>query len=263
MAAMSVTVPPALRYAGREAHIWRRLWHTSLSTSVLTPLVFLGAMGVGVGQFVDENTGTVEGVSYLAYVTPGLLVAVAVQAATPNCLWGVAFGLRPAGHFHAATASSLRPFDIFLGFLLWRAAYAAMFSIPFLTIAALIGGVPSWWGVLAVPAAGLVVMVCAAPLSAWAAATDNGHFSFAAVMRMIVLPLMLFSGVFFPVAELPVGLRPLAWVSPLWHGVEISRAATTGSVEALSLLFHTAYLVGFLAIGLYIGRRTFERRLHG
>lgn len=260
---MSVTVPPALRYTGREVHVWRRLWHTSLSASVLTPLLFLGAMGIGVGQFVDENTGTVGGVSYLAYITPGLLMAASVQAATPACLWGVAYGLRPAGHFHAATASSLRPFDIYLGFLLWRAAYASMFAVPFLAVAALFGGVPSWWGVVAVPAVGLCVLVCSAPLAAWAAATDNGHFSFAAIMRMIVLPLMLFSGVFFPIAELPVGLRPVAWLSPVWHGVEISRSATTGSVELLSLLFHTVYLVGFLAVGLTIGRRAFERRLHG
>jgi lipooligosaccharide transport system permease protein len=260
---LSVTVPPALRYTRREAHVWARLWHASLSGSVLTPLLFLGAMGIGVGQFVDENTGAVEGVSYLAFVTPGLLVAVSVQSATPACLWGVAYGLRPAGHFHAATASSLRPSDVYLGFLLWRAAYAAIFAIPFLAIAALLGGVPSWWGVLAVPTVGLVVLVCSAPLAAWAAATDNGHFSFAAVMRMIVLPLMLFSGVFFPISELPVGLRPVAWLSPLWHGVEISRAATTGSVEVPALLFHTAYLVGFLAIGLAVGRRAFNRRLSG
>ena len=130
-----------------------------------------------------------------------------------------------------------------------------------LLIAAAAGAVPSWWGVLSIPVAVLCVCACAAVLSAYSARTLNA-LTFAGIMRLVVVPLILFSGVFFPIENLPAGLYPVAWLSPLWHGVELSRGATTGSLGGGAFVLHISYLLAFMAVGLAWGNRTFNRRLH-
>lgn len=255
-----MALPQALRYAEREAHIWRRLWHSSVSTGILTPILFLGAMGLGVGGLVDDHTGTVKGFDYLTFVAPGLLVASSVQHAMPNALWSVMAGHKWMGHFRAAVATSLRPTDVYVGFLAWQGCHAAINAVPFLVVAALMGGIPSAFGVLAIPITALCVVACAAPLAAFSSSRDD-DLAFAAILRILVLPLILFSGVFFPIENLTVGLRPIAWVTPLWHGVELNRGATTGSIELVAAAGHVAYLVGFLALTGRWGSRSFTRRL--
>ena len=98
----------------------------------------------------------------------------------------------------------------------------------FLVVAAILGGVPSWWGVLAIPAAVLGASVFVAALNAYAV-TQESDLPFAVIMRIGMFPLFLFSGTFFPISRLPDWLQPVSWLSPLWHGVELCRAATTGS----------------------------------
>jgi lipooligosaccharide transport system permease protein len=81
------------------------------------------------------------------------------------------------------------------------------------------------------------------------------------IMRLGVLPLFLFSGTFFPISQLPPALQKVAWLSPLWHGVELARAATTGQFDALPDLGHVLFLTACIAIGGVLGVRTFTRRL--
>ncbi|MCU1426686.1 MAG: type transporter, partial [Actinomycetia bacterium] len=127
-------------------------------------------------------------------------------------------------------------------------------------IAALFGAVPSAWGVLAIPAAALCGCAFAAPLSAFSA-TQETDLGFPIIMRLGIIPLFLFSGTFFPVKQLPGWVQPLTALSPLWHGVELCRAATTGRAHLWPVLGHIAVLVAFVAIGSWFGRRTFTRRL--
>jgi lipooligosaccharide transport system permease protein len=130
-------------------------------------------------------------------------------------------------------------------------------------VATVLGGVPSPWALLAVPAAVLTGAAMASPLMAFAA-TQEEDGNFGLVMRLLVLPLFLFSGTFFPVAQLPGVLPTLAWVSPLWHGIELARAATTGrwaEMGAAAGALHVLVLVAVLAVGVVAGRRTFAARL--
>lgn len=256
-----MAVPLPLRYAEREARVWRRLWYGSVSTGILTPILFLGAMGLGVGGLVDEHTGTVEGVDYLTFVAPGLLLAAAAQHVTPTMLWGVMAGQKWMGQFHGAVATPMRPTDVYLGLLAWQGAHTAMNAVPFLAVAALMGGVPSAWGVLALPVSVVTTLAIAAPVAAYSS-TQDSDTSFAAIMRILILPLVLFSGTFFPVDNLPAALEPVAWVSPLWHGVELARSATTGSLSPAADTLHLLYLCAWLAVCLTWGSRAFHRRLH-
>jgi lipooligosaccharide transport system permease protein len=251
---------PMLRVAEREARIWARLWHTSLLSGVLMPLMFLGAMGVGLGDLVDENSGTVAGVDYLVFVTPGILAATSLQAASGNSLWPVMAGIRWVKSFHAAAATPLSPGHVYAGWITWIGARLLINATLFVAVAAALGGVPSPWGVFAIPATALGGVAFGAALTAYSAGRESDQ-SFSIIMRIAVMPMFLFSGTFFPVEQLPDWLEPLARVSPLWHAVELCRGATTGSITVAGAAGHTAFLVVFAVLGCWWGIRTFERKL--
>jgi lipooligosaccharide transport system permease protein len=123
-----------------------------------------------------------------------------------------------------------------------------------------LGGIRSPWAVFAIPAAALTALAFAAVLAAYSCTQDTDR-NFAGILRLIILPLMLFSGTFFPLENLPAGFRPIAWATPMWHGVELSRGATTGSIELASAGLHVAFLIAFVVLGAMWGVRSFTRRL--
>jgi lipooligosaccharide transport system permease protein len=255
-----VRAVPMLLVAEREARVWGHLWKTSILTGVLMPVLFLGAMGVGLGGLVDENRGTVAGVEYLAFVTPGILAATALQAAAGESLWPVMAGIKWVKTFHAAAATPLSPGQVFGGYLTWVTVRMLVNAALFVAVAALIGGVISPWGVLAVPAAALGGLAFAAPLTAYSAGRDSDQ-SFSIIMRIVVVPMFLFSGTFFPVDQLPDWLEPLARVTPLWHAVELCRGATTGTLSLAGAVGHSAFLLAVVAVGCWWGVATFRAKL--
>lgn len=255
-----MATPGVVRVVEREARIYRRLWRGDAFSSFLLPALFLGAMGLGLGGLVDERAGSVDGLSYLVFVTPGLLAATCMQMAAVDALWPTMAGFKWMRHFHAMVAGPLDPADVLGGQLVWEAIRTSLQAVVFLVVAAVLGGVPSWWGVLAWPAAVLTAVAVHAPLAAFAATREHDQ-SFFVVVRLAIQPLFLFSGTFFPISQLPDWLQVLAVLSPLWHGVELCRAATTGALDAGAMAGHVAYLVTLLAIGWWCGTRTFARRL--
>lgn len=255
-----MAAPALVRVVEREARVFRHLWRGSVFSSVVTPLLFLAAMGLGLGGLVDERSGAVDGVDYLVFVTPGLLAASAMQTAAGESLWPVMAGTKWMRFFHGMVATPVAPADVYGGFVVWQALRVALAASLFLVVAVPLGGVTSWWAPLAVGAATLTGAAFAAPLAAFAVGRESDQ-SFALIMRLAIVPLFLFSGTFFPVDQLPDALEPLAWISPLWHGVELTRSATTGSAEPGPTLAHVATLVVVIAVSWRAGTRAFSRRL--
>lgn len=249
-----------LRSLERELLVYRRLFRGSLFTTFGVPILFLAAMGLGLGGLVNERTGAVEGLDYLTFIAPGVMAAGAMQSSAAESLWPIMAGLKWVGSYKATISTPVSAADIYMGRVLFTAVRATVSSSAFLLIATLFGGVPSAWGVLAIPAAVLCAVAFAAPIAAFTATQDT-DVAFPLIIRLGVMPLFLFSGTFFPVEQLPDALEPLALVSPLWHGVELCRAATTGTFEALPALMHVVVLAGFVAVGVAFGVRTFPRRL--
>jgi lipooligosaccharide transport system permease protein len=247
-----VEVGPVTRIVEREWVVWRRLWRGSVFSYVFAPLLFLAAMGIGLGDLVDKHQGSVQGLDYLEFITPGLMAASAVMQAAGESLWPVMGGVKWMGTYHAAVSTPISARDVYLGQLSWTGVRTVMSATVFLAIAALLGGVPSFWGLLAIPATVLGALAIAAPLSAWA---------FSVVMRIVVFPLFLFSGTFFPVSRLPDWLEPVALLSPLYHAVELCRAATTGSVAWLDAGGNVLVLCLFIGWGVWWGERSFRRML--
>jgi lipooligosaccharide transport system permease protein len=255
-----MATPPVLRVVEREMRVFARLWRSAVFSTFLAPVLFLAAMGLGLGGLVDEHSGKVTGLSYLDFVAPGLLVASAMQVAANESMWPVLGAVKWVKNFFATVATSITSGELVLGYVIWIAIRATLGATAFLLVAALLGAVPSAWGVLAIPAAALCAAAFSAPLTAYSITLDS-DLVFPVIMRVVVMPLFLFSGTFFPISQLPDWLRPFAAVSPLWHGVELARHATTGSLHFWADLVHVVVLVACVGAGLLWGRRTFARRL--
>jgi lipooligosaccharide transport system permease protein len=255
-----MATPLSVRVVEHQAAIFRRFWRGSATFYVLNPLMFLAAIGFGLGGLVDESSGQVAGVPYDAFVAPGLLAAGAMLGAGAESLWPIMAGTKWVRTFHAMVTTPVRPADVYSGVVSWTAARAAVGATIFLAVAAILGAILSPWGILAIPAAALCAAAFAAPLTAFSA-TQETDARFPLIMRIGIMPLFLFSGTFFPISQLPAGLRPLCVLSPLWHGVELCRGATTGSIDFWPAVAHVTVLAAIVIVGWQWGTRTFTRRL--
>jgi lipooligosaccharide transport system permease protein len=240
---------------------YRRTWRGSIYSSVLSPVLYLGAMGLGLGKLIDAHgTARLGGVGYLAFLAPGLLAAAAMQAGIEESTYPVLGSVKWRRTYYAAAASPLRPSDIFHGHLMFTVMRLAMNSVIFLAVMAAFGAIASPWALAALPAAVLTGLAFAAPIEAWAI-TVTKDTSFALVFRFGMIPLFLFSGTFFPVTQLPSWIRPLAYVTPLWHGVALCRSLSLGDASLGGALVHVGYLAALTVVSIAVGNRTYRRRL--
>jgi lipooligosaccharide transport system permease protein len=244
--------------------VYRRIWRSSIWSSVLGPVCYLGALGFGLGTLVDKHgTASLGGVSYLAFVAPAILASGAMNTGMSEASYPVFGSLKWNRIYFGAQASPLRPADIFRGHLMFMAMRIAMNCAFVLLVMWAFGAVRSAWVVLAFPAAVLTGLAFAAPIAAWAVTVKVGN-TFTYLFRFLIMPLMLFSGTFFPLSQLPAGLRALAYATPLWHGVALCRAFSlgTGIRDPAGMLGHVAYLAVLAAVGIWAGGRTYRRRLY-
>jgi len=242
---------------------YRRTWRGTIYSSVLMPVVYLGAMGLGLGTLVNQHgTAGLGGVSYLVFLAPGLMAATAMQTAVGESLYPVFSAVKWQRTYQAAAATPLKPGDIFRGHVLFTTMRLAMNMVVFLAIMFAFGAVKSAWVVAAVPVAVLTGLAFATPLDAFAVTRKNNDQSFNVIFRFGMIPLFLFSGTFFPVTQLPGWIRPVAYATPLWHGVALCRALSLGSADLVGSLGHLGYLTAIAILGLIAGERAYRRRLH-
>jgi lipooligosaccharide transport system permease protein len=239
---------------------YRRVWRGTVVTSIVNPVFYLGALGIGLGTLVNKSAGQELGVDYLDFVAPGMLAATAMTIASNEASWPVMGSFRWTRQYFAMLATPIGPRDIVLGHQLWMTARVASTSLVYLGVIAAFGGVNSALGVFALPACILLGAAFTAPFAAYAATRDN-EAAFVPVNRFVIIPMFLFSGTFFPVSQLPLPLEWLAYATPLWHGVELCRMFTLGEFRGLAALGHTAYLLLFVVGGLLWAERTYTRRL--
>ena len=253
------TVAPPLRVLDHHMLAWRRLWRGTVFSSFLTPLLFLGAMGYGLGALLAQQGRHIEGVAYVAFVAPGVLAASAMQTGVGESTWSVLSGIKWQRTYHAMLATPLGPGDIVLGHLAHLAIRLTLQASVFLAVAGVLGALPSWWAVVALPAAVLTGLAHAAPVFSFTT-TQHNDTGFNLLFRFAVTPMFLFSGTFFPISQLPGWLQVVAHVTPLWHGVQVCRDATLGRLGPVDL-WHAAYLLLWLGVGLVLARYGLRRRM--
>ncbi len=252
--------------AARQVDYWwtvyRRTWKGTMVLSFVQPWLYLAAMGVLLGGYVDDGGGSLGGApSYLAFVAPGLLAATAMQVSTNEVMWPVMGAIKWDRTYFAMIASPLRVQDIVLGHLGYTLARVVLSCVPFVVVLALFGilGSPVA-AALALLAAVLTGMALATPVYGFSAGARSEQ-GFALIYRVGLMPMFLFSGAFFPVQNLSAPLEALAQVTPLFHGVELCRMAALGTWDASAAAVHLGYLAVLCGLGAWwsVGRLT--RRL--
>jgi lipooligosaccharide transport system permease protein len=184
-----------------------------------------------------------------------------MQTAFGEGLYPVLGSVKWVQNYFAAVASPLRPADVFRGHLLFVILRLTMNCGIFLAVIAAFGAARSPLVVFALPVAVLTGLAFAPALMAWAV-TRTRDTSFSVLMRFLMIPLFLFSGTFFPITQLPAWLRPLAYVTPLWHGVELCRTLSLGTADLGGAAVHVAYLLAFALVGCAVAQRTYQKRLN-
>jgi lipooligosaccharide transport system permease protein len=262
MATSSGLVQQTMRVVEHHAYGFKPFWRSGVVGSIISPVLFLSAMGVGLGSIIDDNghRAALGGVSYVAFVGSGLLAATAMQVATNESTFPVMAGIKWIRFFHATVATPVTVEALVAGQIVWTAIRLAAGSAIYLAILALFGGVHSALAILAVPAATLCGLAFAAPIAAFSSTQENDQW-FPVIFRVGIVPLFLFSGTFFPIAQLTPVLQTIARVTPLWHGVELTRGLVLGGLSAKMALVHVAYLSTLAIGGWLVARRTFTTRM--
>jgi lipooligosaccharide transport system permease protein len=242
-----------------EYHLigYRRTWRGSALSSFALPLLTMLGFGVGVGAYVS---GGVQGVPYLDWIVPGLIASTAVQVGMGDSTWPVLSNFEWGRVYYAQASAPLRVADILDGHLAFVVFRTITSCAAFLLIASAFGTLHSWLALATLPIAALVGLAVATPTFAYASSVSSDSY-LAILFRVGLIPMSLFSGVFFPIGLLAEPLRWIAYVLPLWHGVDLSRAATLGVPPDWSAAGHVLYLAAWTCAGWLLAYRRFARRL--
>jgi len=243
--------------------VYRRLWHRSIAFGFLQPLMFLTAMGVGIGSLIGaQQQDAFGGFPYLHWLGPGLMSAMAMQTATFESTYPIMNKIMWGKNYEAMLSTPLSVRSLVGGELAWVAFRIGTLAAVFLLVLAAFGIVRSPLAVLAVPVAMLTGVAFSACLIAFTA-TQRNDVGFSAIFRFVVNPLFLFSGTFFPLSQLPDALQAVAWATPLFHAVELIRGLVLDSLDLATAPLHLAYLLVMAGIGAYLADRLLKRRMAG
>ncbi len=244
-----MATPLSFRIVEAEARIYRRTWRGSVFTSFLNPILYLLAMGLGLGSLVDANMPDgVEGLSYVAFLAPGLLVATAMQTGAGEGSWKVMAGIKWHQTWNARLSTPIGIEGLALGHLLWGAIRVFMVSLSFVIVMVLFGVSTPLEALGSLIPAMLVGVAMVAMTTAFTARLKE-QAGLPMFFRFVVIPMFLFSGVFFPITNLPGWLQPVAYLTPVFHGVELARGIALGVTPAVMWWVSTLYLIAWIVVG--------------
>jgi lipooligosaccharide transport system permease protein len=244
----------------RNLLVYRYGWLIIVS-GFFEPLFYLLGIGLGLGRMVPR----IDGVSYAAFVAPGLLAASCMNGAITDGCFNIFFKLHFQRTYDGVLATPMCVPDVAFGEMLWAIMRGSTYAVAFLLVLFLVGaggGTPiilSGLGVLALPAAAFVAATFSA-MTLCVATFVRKVQDFDIVMGLGIMPMFLFSGTFFPIERVPPALRWIVEVLPLYHGVAILRPLTTGAVDR-RVFAHAAYLLIVGSVAFLVALRRLERTL--
>lgn len=256
----------ALRIVESEAINYRRTWRGSIISTFLNPVLFLAGMGIALGQLVDRGAGDARlPISFVTFVASGLLAATAMQTGFGGGAWPVMAGIKWRKTFDAVIATPVSVADLVTGRAIWEALHLAFTLTVYALVAVAFGALDPLPALVAVGPAVLTGVAFQTASTAFTSRVED-ETSLSSAMRFGIVPLFLFSGTFFPISQLPDAIEPVAYATPLFHGVEMVRKLTLPDlappvVSTIPLWVHAAYLVAMTALGWWLSVRFLRRRL--
>ncbi len=255
----------ALAYSGRvveaSARVYRRTWRGSVISTFFNPILYLLAMGVGLGRLVDDGTGTaILDLPYLTFLAPGLLAATAMTTGASDSSFPVMAGIKWRKTYEAVLATPLGVRDLVVGHLAWVGLRLVFVTVVYSAVMTGFGATTIAQGALAIPPAILTGLGFSAIVIAYTARLKDEQ-GLSSLFRFGIMPLFLFSGTFFPITQLPGWIQPLAYATPLYHGVSLCRGLALGVGFDVNPVVSVTYLVALLMIGAMLAIRQMRRRL--
>jgi lipooligosaccharide transport system permease protein len=252
---------PTGRVIEASARVYRRTFRGSVMSTFLNPVLFLLAMGVGLGKLVDSGAGgSTLPVDYLTFLAPGLLASTAMTTAAGDASFPVMAGIKWRKTYDAILATPVGVGDLVAGHLGWIALRLTFVTLVYAGVMTAFGATSMVEGLLAVPPAVLTGIAVAAVVTAYTARLKDEQ-GLSSLFRWAITPLFLFSGTFFPVSQLPGWMHPVAYATPLFHGVELCRGIALDLPSAVSPWASLGYLVAMLALGWVLAERLMRKRL--
>jgi lipooligosaccharide transport system permease protein len=225
-----------LRVWQRHLKVYTKLYKSSIALNFVEPVMYLAALGLGLGAFVKE----IDGVPYINFIGPGIIASSAMFAAAYECSYGTFVRMTFQKTFDAILATPVNIDDLVTGELIWGATKSMLYGTVIIIVISLFGLVKSPLVVLIIPLL-FVSGLLFSEISMMFAAVVPGIDSFNYFFTLFITPLFLFSGIFFPVTTLPALVAKIAWFTPLYHVVNICRAFASGAV--VQVLGDIAWLV--------------------
>ena len=245
----------ALRVLNRHLLVFTRTWRSNTMFNVVEPLLYLSALGYGLGAFVQE----IDGMSYIQFIAPGMIGLSAMYSATFECTYGTFIRLYFEKTLPGMLAAPVTATDIVLGEILYGAFKSVLFGVIILAVTAALGLVKSLLA-LAIPLFLVPSGLVFAALAVWytTVVTNIDYLNY--YITMVILPFFLFGGLYFPVGTLPVWLQVANWANPLYHTVEVCRALVLGQLPS-GLWLHVMALVAMVVVIFPFPVKRMEKKL--
>jgi len=226
----------------RNLLVFRKTWKAQLMFNFLEPLLYLWAMGFGLGAYVTQ----IQGLSYLSFLAPGLIASSAMFSTTYEETYGSYTRMSFQKTFHAMAATPVSMDDVVMGEILYGTFKGVLYGTVFLLVVGLFGIVQSPLFFLILIPLALMSVVFSIMSLIWTSVAPN-YDSFGYFFTIFISPMFLFSGIFFPIDNLPQGIRFLPWLTPLYHAVQVIRPMVLGGLK-LASMGHLLWLAIFIVL---------------
>jgi lipooligosaccharide transport system permease protein len=249
---------PSLRFVPvwrRNFLVWRKLTIPSVLGNLADPLLYMLGFGYGLGALVPQ----MEGMTYIAFIAAGTVCSSTMNSATFESMYSSFSRMHVQRTWDAILNTPIDLDDVVVAEVIWSASKATLSGAAVLLVAALLGLAQSWLALWIVPLA-LVAGLTFASLGLIMTALSPSYDFFMYYFTLVITPMMLVCGVFFPIDQLPPALQAVAAVLPLTHAVAIARPLMNDAVPA-GLLTHLAVLVAYGLVGFQVALAMTRRRL--
>lgn len=255
IAALPRIHPGALAVWYRNVLVWRKLMGPAIVMNFGEPALYLLGLGFGLGQFVGEMAG----MPYLAFLTSGIVASSAMTTATFEGMYSVYTRMVPQRTYEAILATPLGVDDILAGEMLWCATKSSLSGAAILLVGWALGVVQSWSALWAVPVVFLIGLAFAGPALIMSAFSNSYDF-FNYYFVLVITPMFILCGVFYPIDTLPAAVQGFVQVLPLTHAVALARPLVVG-LPVTDALLHVAVLAAYALLGFYVAVVLVRRRL--
>jgi len=239
----------------RNFLVWRKLFVERLLTNVVEPLLTIAAFGYGLGSLLPE----IDGVSYLQFLASGSIAMSVMYSAKFESLWGAFSRMQIQKTWDAILNAPLTLDDVLLGEMVWGASKSFLSGVAVLLVATVLGLVASPLALFVLPVIFLTGLAFAGLGLIMTALSPNYDF-FMYYFTLVITPMAMLCGVFYPVSQLPQWFQQVAAVLPLTHAVELVRPLLLGNMPD-NIVLHLAVLAGYGAVSFFIAVALMRRRL--